>query len=179
MPSPVTCRAIFLLNILVCYWFWLCYLGNWAVLHIFTCMTGCVSAWKTIVCDCCVVCSCIFRISWLAILFYIRFVGFWLAYDVRAHTMRLFFMPWSCNFRFGMTKQATQPDHSLLARSFQPEWTRLQVIQACRLLLYSKLTILFGNWWQNHFLLSRQNHLLLMHKYSKYMVLWEENSQWE
>ena len=23
----------------------------------FTCMTGCVSAWKTIACDCCVVCS--------------------------------------------------------------------------------------------------------------------------
>jgi hypothetical protein len=53
-------------------------------------------------------------------------------------------------FSICMTKRATQPDHSLLSRSFQPEWTRFQVIQACRLLLYSKLTILFGNWWNKY-----------------------------
>ena len=68
---------------------------------IFTCMTGCINAWKTIAwktiawnCRVGLLAACfghaISEFHDKPYYFYIKYVGFWLAYDVCARAMRLF-----------------------------------------------------------------------------------------
>ena len=88
--------------------------------------TGCVSAWKTIACDCCVVCSlCVLVMHFQNFMtsYIILYQVSWFLIGLRRSRMRnaAVFDALVMQFSICMTKRATQPDHSLLSRSFQPE----------------------------------------------------------